>query len=503
MRVPLQIAPGIVSDDTDYLAKGAWVDGSNVRFRAGQPQVIGGWSEVTASTLTGVCRNALAWRDYNTQINIAFGTHSNLHVFVDNTLYDITPASFVAGNVDATDGLGYGSGPYGAGAYGGGALSETFPRTWSLATWGENLLAAPRAKSLYVWTNSTGAAATKISQAPSNMLAMLVTPQRQVLALGCQEEVSGSFNTMCIRGCDFEDYTDWTTASDNNAFEYILEGGGKIITGELFGSYVAVWTDTSVFLGQLTGNTIAPYRFDLVASNCGLIAPNAVVVINQTAYWLTPDYQFYAWQLGGTPQPVRCPILKEFKDNIDDVQVEKVCASAVSAFNEIWWFYPDSRDDDENTRYVAINLLDGVWFRGALPRTAAIDSGPQRYPVFCTVDGDIYYHENGDDANGSALSWSLESGDVYLDEGGNRLFVRGIWPDFEAQTGDITLTIYLKDYPQSTPAAKGPWTLAAGRAKRDFRADGRLAAITLSGSAAGTFMRLGKPSFDVVASGQR
>jgi hypothetical protein len=92
MRVPLSPPPGLVSDDTTFSSEGAWEDGNNVRFVRGKPQTIGGWGVQFNDELTGVCRNALAWTETSAGLNIAFGTHSALQVYVSGALYDITPA---------------------------------------------------------------------------------------------------------------------------------------------------------------------------------------------------------------------------------------------------------------------------------------------------------------------------------------------------------------------------------------------------------------------------
>jgi hypothetical protein len=137
-----------------------------------------------------------------------------------------------------------------------------------------------------------------------------------------------------------------------------------------------------------------------------------------------------------------------------------------------------------------------------MARTAVIDSGPSQYPVFVDPDGMVYHHESGNDADGEALSWFIETGDLYLGEAEGRVLIRGVWPDFEAQVGNVSMTLKTKTYPQATAKAKGPWTLAPGREKRDLMAETRIASVKFSGEAAGTFMRLGKPSFDVVPAGE-
>lgn len=73
-------------------------------------------------------------------------------VTVDTTVY-LTP-----GQIDGLGGLGYGTGGYGSGGYGGGSSSLTlYPRTWSFAPWGQNLLSSPRGGAIYEWAPNTSA----------------------------------------------------------------------------------------------------------------------------------------------------------------------------------------------------------------------------------------------------------------------------------------------------------------------------------------------------------
>ena len=502
MRIALAPPPGLVSDETTFSSPGTWADGNNVRFYRGRPQTIGGWVRAHLLPLTGVCRNALSWIDTTSQLNIAFGTHSKLFVLKGGVLADITPVGLTPGNIDRSE-LGYGQGGYGIGGYGGGPNSEFFPRTWSFATFGQYLMAAPRGKTLYVWQNNTANKATIVAQAPDHIGSMLTTPERVVMAFGCEEELSGDYNPMCIRWSDIEDYATWATAAGNSAGEYILEGGGRIVAARLLGSYIGIWTDTSVFLGQYVGSDTQVYRFDLVADNCGLASPNAVTVVNQVCYWMTPDLQFYAWQVGAPPSPIVCPIQRDFSENLVTDQIDKVISTGVSVFGEVWWWYPDGRDGLENSRYLSLTLADGSWSKGDVARTAAIDSGPQQYPVFVASDGTIYYHENGASADDAPLDWFLRSSDQYIDQGQRRVLIRGIWPDFEAQRGDIALSIYYRARPQAPERVKGPYALTAGRSKKDFLVDARIAAVEFSGASMPSFMRGGLPSFDVVVTGEQ
>lgn len=503
MKVPLVIPPGIVSDDTTFASAGRWADGNNMRPWRGSMQTIGGWNLLT-SGLSGVCRNVLPWTDNAGYTNIAFGTHSHLYVRLNGSNYDITPAAgFTAGAVNGAGGPGYGAGTYGSGTYGGSTASDYWPLTWSLANWGQNLLASPRGQSLFVWENVTANPATQVANAPDEITYMLVS-KRQVFALGCNEEVSGTFNPLCIRGSDLEDYDDWTTSPTNNAFEYIVSGSGRIVAGAEIGDYIAVWTDNGLYLGVDVGSGTVSYRFDRVAENCGLIGPNAFTVINQTAYWITPDYQFYRWQPGAEPQLLPCPIRNDFKDNVAAGQFEKISCCTVSQYGEIWWFYPDVRDGNENSRYVAFSAIDGQWFRGRIARSACVDAGPTRFPVYVTPDGSAFWHEEGQTANGGALDWSLTSADQYFNNAADFMLIKGFWPDFEDQRGGVDLTLYLRKYPQApTIYTKGPYSLAVGQSKKDFMVSGRVAALTFSGSSSPAFARIGKPCFDAEKTGQQ
>lgn len=58
----------------------------------------------------------------------------------------------VPGQADGLGGLGYGTGGFGSGGFGGSASGYTlYPRSWSLAQWGQNLIANPRGGGIYEW----------------------------------------------------------------------------------------------------------------------------------------------------------------------------------------------------------------------------------------------------------------------------------------------------------------------------------------------------------------
>ena len=440
--------PGLNGDDTSFAGSGQWADGSNVRFRLGRPQVIGGWEALMGQPLTGVCRTVFPWTDNAAVLNLAFGTHSKLQLWQGGALYDITPTTgFTQGAIDGAGSAGYGTGAFGMGGYGLPSATDYFPLTWSFGAWGQQLLASPRNQSIFAWTNDTASRAAPLANAPANVTHMLVAPLNggyQVFALGCNEEVSGAFNPLCIRHSSIRANTQWSTsASGSTAREYILTGGGRIVAGRMCGPYMLVWTSDALFLGTYVGSLNQPWRFDRVGRNCGLIGPNAAVVVGQTAFWASPDRQFYRYAAGGQPEPILCPIRQVFADKLAASQGDKVVASSNAEFSEVRFDYPDSRDGYENSRYLAVCLSGpdaGAWHRGVMARTALADAGPALYPVGVTYDGQVYHHEKGHSADGQAFSWFIESADAYLDPD-NCLLAREVWPDFKDQAGPVAVVV--------------------------------------------------------------
>lgn len=507
MRFPLSIPPGIFSDDTSFNSRGKWEDGSNVRFWMRIAQVIGGWSKTFSTALTGKCRNALAWTNLEAYLNLAFGTHSHLFVYVGGELADITPSGLAAGAEDGAGGPGYGAGGYGEGGYGEPTTGEYWPRTWSLATWGQNLMASPRGGTLYVWENDAGTAATAVTDAPAEITYMLIPAgRRQVLALGCSQYSGGVFNPLCIRGSGLTDYTEWNPGSGTTSFEYVLEGGGRIVAAREMGPYVAIWTDNAVHLAQYEGSETNDYRVDLVGAG-GLIGPNAVAVVGQTAFWIGPDYQFRYFTVGGAPAIIPCPIRNDFADNIAEGQFDKIVASSVSKYNEIWFHYPDARDGNENSRGVGLCISpdgsEAPWFKLTMDRTAFIDAGAAQYPIGVDASGAVYDHEKGHTANGGPLTYFLKSASQYFGEAERWTELQGVWPDFETQLGPVSLTIYSRDKPQSDDREWGPYALSASTEKMDLRCSGRVFSIKLSGSSAPAYIGLGKLEFDISVRGTR
>jgi len=433
----------------------------------------------------------------------AFGSNATSTASGGGTTVVVAPQrAFQAGSIDGTGGAGYGTGAYSVGGYSEPSTADYFPRTWSFGAFGEELIANPRGGALYAWDNDLGAPATPLLDAPRNCTFALIAPQDMIFALGCNEEVSGKFNPLCIRHSSVRKNTEWRTAASTTAREYILPGGGRIVAGRAIGPYLLVWTNHSLFLGSWVGALAQPWRFDRVAEKCGLIGPNAAVVVGQAAYWMGNDGQFYRYGLGGTVEPIPCAIRDDLFGNLTPAQADKVVASSISRFSEVRWDYPDARDGVENSRYVALSLTGQGWSRGKMARSAFVDAGPAADSIGVTPQGNVYWHERGQSADGQPLVWSIETADQYISEEVTALLL-GVWPDVKNQVGPINITAISRLKPQGDENVKGPFAMAAGQDKVDFRCSGRLFRLRFEGASLPAFARLGQIAVNVAPAGKR
>lgn len=424
----------------------------------------------------------------------------------------VTPQmTLPAGVINGTGNSGFGTGTYSTGTYSSPSTVEYFSRTWSLSNWGQELIANPRNGAIYNWVSSTGTPAVALTNAPPQVTYAFVSQSRQVFALGCNQEASPyTFDPLVIRHSSVGNNNDWTTTTSSTAREYRLPSGGRIVCGSQFGQYVLIWTASSLFLGTYVGSLGQVWRFDKVGDECGIIGPNAFTIVGQQAFWVGPNLQIYTYTLGDQCRLIACPIQSDFAGNMAPSQTDKIVVSSVSPFNELRIDYPDARDGNENSRYIAAHIPtllgspENAWYRGIMGRTAFVDTpaSSNSYPIGVDYSGGIYWHEKGNSANGGQLTWFIETADNYLDPN-TTMMIRAVWPDFKNQIGPVNFKLIGRFTPQGSETSTTTQSLSSGQEKADIRMTTRLAKIRYDGSSSPTFVRFGNPTFDVVPAGLR
>ena len=92
--MPLQkilFKPGVNRENTRYTTEGGWYECNKIRFRQGNPEKIGGWTQYSANTFLGVCRSLWNWTTLSNQNLIGVGTNLKFYLTFGTAYYDITP----------------------------------------------------------------------------------------------------------------------------------------------------------------------------------------------------------------------------------------------------------------------------------------------------------------------------------------------------------------------------------------------------------------------------
>ena len=492
MYIPLKLPPGIYRNGTEYQAAGRWYDANLVRWYENTLRPMGGWRKRSTSQMTGVCRGFITWRDNDAERWIAAGTQSKLYAMNEaGTLKEITPTGLTAGIANATIKTGYGYSTYGSYAYGvarpdlGGVIPAT---TWSMDTWGEYLVACSSADGkLYEWqlgfTTPTLAAA--ITNAPTGNKALMVTAERILFALGA------GGNPRKVQWSDQEDNTVWTPLATNQAGDYELATVGSLIAGKRVKGVNLLFTDVDVHTAQYIGAPFV-YGFEKAGSGCGLISSQAVAAIDTAAIWMSKSG---FWIYDGYVKPLPSDVSDYVFNNINFNQASKVYAVHNSQFGEIWWYYPSS-GSNENDSYVTYNYRENHWNIGMLARTAGTDAGVFTNPLLVSSDGYIYEHEVGFAYDSASIY--AESGPVQLGNGDNLMSVRQVVPD-EQTLGEAVVSFKTRNYPTGTQSTFGPYTAAN---PTDVRFVARQVNVKVTGAVLADW-RIGVMRLDAVASSKR
>ena len=87
----LQFRPGVNREGTTLANEGGWYDCDKVRFRSGYPEKIGGWTRLSNTTFSGVCRSLWNWVTLKFFNLMGVGTERKFYIEYGGVYYDITP----------------------------------------------------------------------------------------------------------------------------------------------------------------------------------------------------------------------------------------------------------------------------------------------------------------------------------------------------------------------------------------------------------------------------
>lgn len=489
--VPLQIPPGFYRNGTDLEGAGRWRDGNLVRWRQGSLRPVLGWRERIADMFTDAPRGMHAWEDNSNNRRIAGGTFDKLIVATAaGVTTDITPAGLTAGDLDATVNTGYGGGFYGLGFYGTirpdtGNYAEA--TTWSLDNWGEYLVACSTADGkLYEWQLNTASDAVQITNSPTGCSGLLVTEERFLFALGAGNDPRK------VQWSDQEDNTTWTPAATNQAGSQILQTNGQIMQAVRTTGQALVLTDIDAHRAVYVGPPFV-YQFERVGTACGAVSRKAAATTDAGVFWMG-QRGFFTFD-GSSVRELACEVFDRVFEDINTAQISKTWAVSNGQNSEVWWFYCSSASN-EIDRYVAYDFAEGHWLIGNLSRTAGVDRGVFRTPIWADATGDVYDHETGFNYGGAEVF--AESGPANFGGGEFTFNAHRLIPD-ELTQGDVTLTFKTRLYPNAAETSHGPYTMSN---PTSVRFSGRQARMRVTADTLGAW-RFGIPRIEVTQAGRR
>lgn len=615
----LVFRPGINRETTAYANEGGWWDCDLVRFRAGKPETIGGWTRYTKQQAQGTGRALLTWTALDGTIYTGLGTNLKYYIVRGSMLNDITPlrattpagaitfaattgstvltvsdtlhgallndfvtfsgAVSLGGNVtaavlnaeyqitrivdantyeitlsvaaNASDtgtggaavvgayqintgldtvvlGTGWGTGPWSRGTWSSGSTTATPGtqlRIWTHDNYGEDLVLCVRDGGIYYWTKSTGITSRAVAladlpgaqAAPTVAKAVLVSERdRHVIAFGCDPEANpGVQDPLTIRFSDQENATEWRALPTTTAGELRIGSGSEIVAAVQTKQQIVVFTDMSVHAMQYIGD---PFTFGVqeVSSAISIMGPNSAVAVGDAVFWMGKN-EFYMYD--GAVVQVPCDVKEFVFSDLNPTQQAKVFAGHLSAFAEVWWFYP-SLNSQENDKYVVYNYEQRIWYYGTMSRTAWQDRSVLTYPIAMSPDGYAYYHENGLN-DGSVnppvpLAPFIESSVVDMGDGDQFMFATRIIPDltFRNSTSTsptATMTLKARNFPGGAyfatdvdPVVKTTTVPVEQFTNQVFtRLRGRSMSLRIESNQVNTAWRLGDPRLDLRTDGRK
>jgi hypothetical protein len=490
--IPLDIPSGVYRNGTDLQSNGRWRDANLIRWIDNTMRPMGGWRTRSDNAAAAPVRGMLSWIDNSNDRWIVGGTYNKLYVWTQaGVRHDITPASFTAGRDDAAAFTGYGGSFYGSYAYGierPDTVRIQPATSWALDTWGQNLVGCTEDDGkIYEWALATGTPAAVIANAPTSNRSLVVTEERFLFALGA------GGNPRKVQWSDREDNTTWTPAATNEAGDLELNTSGQIMAGIKVRGQTLILTSTDAHVANYVGPPYV-YGIERVGSSCGLAANKAISVVDAGAFWMGA-HAFYAYT-GGAVQEIQSEVADYVFNDMNRGQVSKAFCVTNSNFGEIFWFYPSSQST-ENDRYVVFNYIENTWYIGSLGRTAGVDAGAFRKPLWVDADNyKIYEHEIGYDYG--SLTPFAETGPIMLGSGDTVASVTEMIPDEKTQ-GDVNVTFKTRFYPNGVERDYGPYTMST---PTSLRFTGRQMRMRVSAVELGDW-RVGVNRLDVVAGGRR
>ena len=247
-------------------------------------------------------------------------------------------------------------------------------------------------------------------------------------------------------------FSDWngTLANDVNvAAGKIVKGfpvrGGTSSPSGLF------WATDSLVRASFTATAPYYWRYDIITNQISIMSSSAVVEMDGVYFWMGID-RFYAYN-GVVKVLPNDKNVNYLFDNINFSARQKVWATKVPRYNEIWFFYPRGTSTECNDAIV-YNTKDELWYDAGQAEGARRSCGYMTEvfprPVWCGWDFDgrigttynVLYGPSRGTAPVTTAYQVVVAGDLTTNPAGSYMvFNEGTEPTF-ASINQITAAVF-------------------------------------------------------------
>jgi hypothetical protein len=114
------------------------------------------------------------------------------------------------------------------------------------------------------------------------------------------------------------------------------------------------------------------WRYDTISNQSSILSSQSVIEYDGIYYWAGVDrFLLYNGVVKEIPNSMN---QNYFFDNLNYAQRQKVWATKVPRFGEIWWFYPHG-DSEECNNCIIYNVRENTWYDGGFSPGAARSAG--------------------------------------------------------------------------------------------------------------------------------
>jgi hypothetical protein len=401
--VRIASSPGIKRDGTKFEGD-AYVDGQWVRFQRGLPRKIGGYRSINkylqglARTLYTYTRNQLTY------------VHAGSYALVERFYVDSGGSTSVI--ADRTP----------------DALDADVRNMWQFdsdtGTDGDLLLVAQVAPNLNCICNNDGGqlfvgnlfatdALTELTTGDGNLpegysaTGGIVSLHPYTVFFGNQGYLAWS------KPGDPTNYVDTGSGNANITSQKLvrgiaLRGGPGNAPSGLF------WSADSLIRMTFVGGELI-FQFDTISTQSSIMSAQSVIEYDGIFYWIGSDRFLF---FNGVVREIKNVLNQNFFfDNLNYANRQKVFATKVPRFGEIWWCFPKGSSTEPN-HAVIYNIREDIWYDCALPeggRGAGAFPAIFRKPMMSGVEP-LAYAAQAAEIDGAGTGYTV--GDVLTVVGG-------------------------------------------------------------------------------------